>query len=203
MRLQSVRERNEQGGNDDLPRAAAGGSVVVTAIKRRNIRIALLADTHGFVDPRVLEVAATCELVVHAGDVGDGAVLARMRRAGSAVRAVRGNNDTPEKWPRGQRRVLRRLPERIQLALPGGVLVVVHGDRVLPAAGRHVKLRRLYPHARAIVYGHTHRLVCDRDAVPWILNPGAAGRARTFGGPSCILLKIGGRGWRVQPQRFP
>ncbi|WP_257388244.1 metallophosphoesterase family protein, partial [Tahibacter caeni] len=84
--------------------------------------------------------------------------------------------------------------------LPGGRLVVVHGDR-WPARGRHAALRRAYPAARAVVYGHSHRLVVDTDALPWVLNPGAAGRARTNGGPSCLLLHATAQAWRVLPQR--
>ncbi|MFM1890995.1 MAG: hypothetical protein RLZ44_72, partial [Pseudomonadota bacterium] len=41
------------------------------------------------------------------------------------------------------------------------------------------------------------------DAIPWVLNPGAAGRSRTFGGPSCLLLHAGARVWRVETHRFP
>lgn len=185
---------------------------MITTVRRRadrsaapargRLRIALVSDTHGSVDARALDLIRACDLVIHAGDVGGGNVLDAMRSRARAVHAVRGNNDTPEKWPQPQRGALRRLPMHVRLSLPGGVLVVVHGDRVLPAARRHEKLRRLYPDARAVVYGHTHRLVCDRDAVPWILNPGAAGRARTFGGPSCLTLDISARGWRVRSHRF-
>lgn len=175
---------------------------VVARVKRRGrLRIALVADTHGCVDMRVLRVAAACDLVVHAGDIGGGNVLDALRRCGP-VYAVRGNNDTPQKWPSGRCRMLRRLPEQVRLSLPGGVLVVLHGDRVLPARWRHEKLRRLYADARAVVYGHTHRLVCDRGTLPWILNPGAGGRARTFGGPSCLTLEVDMRRWRVRARRF-
>ncbi|WP_414717181.1 metallophosphoesterase family protein [Tahibacter sp.] len=85
--------------------------------------------------------------------------------------------------------------------MPGGRLVVVHGDR-WPPRGRHAALRRAFPAARAVVYGHSHRLAVDVDAEPWILNPGAAGRARTYGGPSCLLLQASTREWRVVAQRY-
>lgn len=176
--------------------------VATPPVAQRRLRIALVADTHGFVDPRIVEVVNACDVVVHAGDVGSREVLDAMRPRDREVHTVRGNNDTAEKWPAHDRKTLQRLPDHVRLALPGGTLVAVHGDRVLPAARRHEKLRRLYPDARAVVYGHTHRLVCDCDTVPWVLNPGAAGRARTFGGPSCLTLEVGVRGWRVQTVRF-
>lgn len=165
-------------------------------------RVLLLADTHGVVDPRIAALATGCDAVVHAGDIGNAAVLETLAGTGPVL-AVRGNNDTAPKWPAPDRARLARLAEEVRLELPGGVLVVVHGDRVLPAARRHERLRRLYPEARAVVYGHTHRAVCDRSATPWVLNPGAAGRTRTFGGPSCLILEAGERGWNVRRRRFP
>jgi hypothetical protein len=33
-------------------------------------RVAILADTHGFLDPRVAEQVAECDLAIHAGDIG-------------------------------------------------------------------------------------------------------------------------------------
>jgi hypothetical protein len=40
------------------------------------------------------------------------------------------------------------------------------------------------------------------DTVPWVLNPGAAGRTRTYGGPSCLLLIAGETDWKVEVHRF-
>lgn len=165
------------------------------------LRLALISDTHGFVDPRVAQIVEACDAVVHAGDIGDHAVLGLLRSRCSHVLAVRGNNDTPERWT-ATPSLFARLPHKLQISLPGGALVVVHGDRVSPASARHARLRRLYPHARAVLYGHTHRLRVDRRALPWVLNAGAAGRARTFGGPSCLVLEVNARAWQARELRF-
>lgn len=166
------------------------------------MRVAILADTHGVLDARVAEVVGECDCAVHAGDIGGASVLAALRPAGMVV-AVRGNNDSPAKWPEDERHSLETLPLEATLELPGGPLVVVHGDRVLPARERHERLRRHYSQARAVVYGHTHRVLCDQRERPWVLNPGAAGSARTFGGPSCLVLHAELRTWRVEVVRFP
>ena len=94
------------------------------------------------------------------------------------VAAVAGNNDVAAKWPRGEGSVRTALPEAIEIALAGGSLVVVHGHQWPRAAQRHARLRARWPGARAIVYGHSHRRVTDTEETPWVLNPGAAGRAR-------------------------
>ncbi|HKK04253.1 MAG TPA: metallophosphoesterase family protein [Gammaproteobacteria bacterium] len=166
------------------------------------IRIALVSDTHGALDPRVAAVVADCDYAVHAGDIGNGQVLDAMGPRSGAVIAVRGNNDSTAKWPPEQRARLDALEEQAELQLPGGRLVIVHGHRHGAARERHRRLRASYPHARAIVYGHSHRLVCDTDAEPWVLNPGAAGRARTYGGPSCLVLAVAGEHWTLETERF-
>jgi putative phosphoesterase len=166
------------------------------------LSVALVADTHGFLDERIAAEVSRCDIAVHAGDVGAGAVLAAMRPRRSVVHAIRGNNDVSSKWTSSEREMLESLGTKVTLALPGGVLVAVHGDRAGPARRRHAWLRARYPHARAVVYGHSHRLCCDCSATPWVVNPGAAGRARTYGGPSCLILRIDGEHWGLEPRRF-
>lgn len=165
------------------------------------MRVLLLADTHGILDARIAKLARECAIVVHAGDVGNSEVLGALGVGGAHVIAVRGNNDVPSKWPRGDRRVLDDLEETARIELPGGVLIATHGDRYAPST-RHARLRAAFPEARAIVYGHSHRIVIDDAASPWILNPGAAGRARTYGGPSCLMLEASPRAWHVETLRF-
>lgn len=165
-------------------------------------RVLLLSDTHGVVDPRIAALSSECDHVVHAGDIGSGAVLTALRPRGQLV-AVRGNNDIAAKWPRGESALLESLPEMAELQLPGGLLVVLHGDRAGgSAARRHLWLRARFGATRAVVYGHSHRLCIDDGQLPWLLNPGAAGRSRTYGGPSCLLLEASAYLWRVESLRF-
>lgn len=166
------------------------------------LTVALLADTHGQVDSRVLDLVRNADLAVHGGDIGSVAALASLQPRLGQVYAVRGNNDVYRKWPPEEHRLLERIPERARVELPGGLLVVEHSHR-MPAAGRHERLRRRYPQARVIVYGHSHRLVADCDAWPWVVNPGAAGRVRTHGGPSCMLLTVSHARWALHEYRFP
>ncbi len=165
------------------------------------MRVLLLADTHGVLDPRIVELARDCTLAVHAGDVGASAVLETLAVAAGRVLAVRGNNDVPGKW-RGAAADLVALPESVEVLLPGGTLALEHGHRH-PPARRHARLRAAHPAARVVLCGHSHRLLQDFAAVPWILNPGAAGRARTGGGPSCLVLDAGVGAWRVCVWQFP
>ncbi|MDH3282132.1 MAG: metallophosphatase family protein [Gammaproteobacteria bacterium] len=167
------------------------------------MRILIISDTHGFVDPRIVTMAGTCEITVHAGDILDPAVLDELRPHSGELVAVKGNNDVPEKWPRSGHRLLQQLPEQHMLDLPGGRLAVEHGHQIWDTRNYHFRLRRRHPGVRAIVYGHSHHQVCDTAENPWVLNPGAAGRVRNHGGPSCLVLHAGKRRWRVDEHRFP
>lgn len=165
------------------------------------LRVAILADTHGFLDPRVAACVSESDLAVHAGDIGGADVLLSLHPRGEVV-AVRGNNDTPERWQQGEEHMLETLPREAGVDLPGGRLVVVHGDDGGTLEARHRRYRRRFSDAGAVVYGHSHRLLVDREACPWLLNPGAAGRTRTQGGPSCLLLDCRESGWVVHERRF-
>jgi uncharacterized protein len=168
---------------------------------RSSARILLLADTHGILDDRIAALARECDVAVHAGDVGAAVVLDVLRQGGARVFAVRGNNDMPAKWSRDEHVALSTLEDVARIELPGGVLIATHGDR-FPPSKRHACLRAAFPQARAILYGHSHKLVIDDSGLPWVLNPGAAGRARTYGGPSCLLLDASADTWRIKACRF-
>ncbi len=170
---------------------------------RHQLKVALLSDTHGVLDGQVAAIIEGSDWIIHAGDIGNAGVLHHLAKLGDKVVAVRGNNDTPSRWPAEDHPILTALPYERTVALPGGELLVVHGHRANPAAQRHARLRRRYGNVRAVVYGHSHRLVEDLEAEPWVLNPGAAGHARTYGGPSCLLLHVMAERWRVEHHRFP
>ena len=165
-------------------------------------RVALVSDTHGHLDPRIVAVVERCRVVVHAGDIGSVAVLDTLARSDRRVAAVRGNNDIASKWDPDEHGRLEQLPWEAALALPGGRLAVTHGHQIVSVERRHGWLRERYPDARVVVHGHTHRRCIDRSARPWIVNPGAAGRNRTFGGPSLVVIDVDGPRWRLRTVHF-
>ena len=160
-------------------------------------RLLVVADSHGEIAAPLLELARGVDGVVHAGDIGAAGVLERLGAFAPCL-AVRGNNDTPQAWPAAGHATLADLPAVACLALPGGDLIVLHGHQYPHAAQRHAALRRDYPAARAIVYGHSHKLVVDAAAQPWVLNPGACGRARVGPGASGLVISIAGDEWTVE-----
>lgn len=164
-------------------------------------RIALVSDTHGLLSAAVGSAIASADLIVHAGDVGSAAVLEQLSALAPTL-AVRGNNDVPAKWPRGEVTALEALPDALEIRLAGGLLCVAHGHQWPRATVRHARLRATFSGARCIAYGHSHRLVIDEAARPWVVNPGAAGRTRTFGGASWLGLEVTPDRWRVRVAAF-
>lgn len=152
-------------------------------------RIGIVADSHGAIDARIVRALGGCDVVVHAGDIGGADILASLDAP--VIAAVYGNNDTPQRW--GGAEVA--LPESVCIDVRGGALVVIHGHQFPQAKRRHAQLRARYPDARFIVYGHSHRRCIDDALLPWVINPGASGRARTFGGASAVMLVWRRRRW--------
>lgn len=165
------------------------------------LSVCIISDTHSYIDPRILALANNSDYVLHAGDVGSAAILQALQPR-HEVYAVRGNNDVPFKWREEDYDTLHSLEWSRRVQLPGGIIALEHGHKFNPVATRHGKLRQHYPDARAIVYGHSHIMLVDDSQPVWVLNPGAAGKDRTKGGPSCLILDIVGDNWRVQKVRF-
>ena len=124
-------------------------------------RIGLISDTHGLLRPEALEALAGSDLIIHAGDVGDPAILTALA-AIAPVTAVRGNVDT-EDWA-------ACLPERATLRPQEASILVLHDPDELAAAAM--------TGFQAVIVGHSHRpMIRDQDGV-LLVNPGSAGPRR-------------------------
>ena len=130
-----------------------------------------------------------CDIVIHAGDIGNAAVLLALEGTRTRVFAVAGNNDSVNSWPVADFGVLSKLAEIHHIHLPLGIISVEHGHRVRDTRRYHEELRRRHPDSAIVVYGHTHIRVVDDSQVPWVINPGASGRERTKGGSSCLVIE--------------
>lgn len=124
--------------------------------------VGVISDTHGLLRPEAVEALRGVERIVHAGDVGDPAILGELRHL-APVHAVRGNVDRGA-WA-------GELPVTEVVEVDGALLYVLHDLATLdldPAAAGFA----------AVVYGHSHRPNEEtRDGVLY-LNPGSAGPRR-------------------------
>jgi len=133
-------------------------------------KIGLLSDTHGLLDPRVIEHFCDVDEIWHAGDIGSVDVLQRLMQTGKTIRAVRGNIDS------GELRYALREYERFRIEDVEVILLHIgymHG--YLSPAVQY--LLRQEP-AKLLCCGHSHilRVKYDREYQVLSVNPGAAGK---------------------------
>ena len=56
------------------------------------MRIGVVSDTHGYLNPRVPELLQGVNHILHAGDIGDGGIIEALAQI-APITVVRGNND--------------------------------------------------------------------------------------------------------------
>lgn len=127
-----------------------------------NIVTGVISDTHGLIRPEALAALQGSSLIVHAGDIGNEAVLHALEQV-APVYAVRGNNDKSE-WA-------EKIPTTNVLTIGKALVYMIHDIKELDfdpaAAGYH-----------AVISGHSHRpSILRRNGVLFI-NPGSAGPRR-------------------------
>lgn len=132
------------------------------------MKVAVLADTHAprrwrSCPPAVAEQLRGADLILHAGDVCTAGVLAELAEF-APVRAVCGNNDGPDVVAWGA-------PQTLELDLDGLRVGMVHDSG--PAAGRTARLRRRFPAAALVVFGHSHIPMDQTGDGLRIFNPGS------------------------------
>jgi putative phosphoesterase len=135
----------------------------------QRVVIAVISDTHlprgarRIPDACVDRIRAS-DLLIHAGDVAAREVLEDIAAIGPPVVAVRGNADSAE--------LQAALPEARMVDADGAQIAVVHDAG--PAGGRLARLRRRFPDADAVVFGHSHIPLHERDGDEFqIFNPGS------------------------------
>jgi uncharacterized protein len=149
------------------------------------VRAVLLADTHvrRGANRRLSDAAyghlLGADVILHAGDVLVPELLDEL--AGFApVHAVLGNND---------HELVGILPERWVEAFDGVVVAMVHDSG--PTNGRPARLRRWFPEADVVVFGHSHAPVIEEGLDGQLLvNPGSATERRRAPSHTLALLDL-------------
>ncbi len=139
--------------------------------------IGVISDTHGLLRPEALVALAEAEHILHAGDVGDAAILDELRKI-APVTAIRGNVDVSGECA--------ELPATEMVELAGKFFYLVHSVHDLDinpaAAGVDV-----------VVSGHSHKPSIEGRQGVMYLNPGSAG-PRRFKLPVTVALVVVGEG---------
>jgi putative phosphoesterase len=152
------------------------------------LRVAVLSDTHlrGGIERLPAQAVGEIEradAVLHAGDVLDtGALDALAALAGDRpFHVVLGNND---------HELVRRLPDRLEVELAGVRIAMVHDTGA--RAGRESRMRRWFPTADVVVFGHSHEpWAAEGEPGQLLFNPGSAVQRRRQPRHTMGVLELG------------
>lgn len=135
------------------------------------MKVGIISDTHGYLDPRVHDVFSGVGAIVHAGDIGNPGILMELETI-APVYAVLGNCDFFEY---GAQVVARTMPR-----LGGRRFLIVHKQREIGSIDDDV---------RVVVTGHTHRSEIRHENGRLFVNPGSASEPRD-GTPSVAIVSL-------------
>lgn len=151
------------------------------------MRVVVLADTHirrggtRRLGDVVYDELRGADAILHAGDVVVPELLDELRTY-APVHAVLGNNDHELRGV---------LPETLVLRLAGVEVAMVHDSG--PRAGRAGRLRRRFPSAAVVVFGHSHDPQCEPGIEGQLLfNPGSPTERRRAPSRTMGLLDLAG-----------
>ncbi|MGX7677815.1 metallophosphoesterase family protein [Jatrophihabitans sp. DSM 45814] len=149
------------------------------------MNVAVLSDTHAprrwrSCPPAVAALLSDVDVILHAGDVCTPAVLDELSRW-AEVHVVLGNNDGPDVagWGAG---------ETAEIELDGLRVAMIHDSGT--AAGRAPRLRRRFPSADLVVFGHSHIPLNEMHNGQRIFNPGSPTDRRRQPHGTMGLLRI-------------
>jgi putative phosphoesterase len=150
-------------------------------VVKRDLIVGVISDTHGLLRPQAVEALRGSEIIIHAGDVGDAAILESLRQLAPTF-AVRGNIDHGD---------CAALPATELVEIGEFLFFVLHDigelDLDPPTAG-----------FAAVVCGHSHRPSIEtRDGVLY-LNPGSAGPRRFKLPVTVARVRVSGRELRPE-----
>jgi putative phosphoesterase len=150
--------------------------------------VAIVSDTHlprgsrRLPDECVRRISAA-DLVIHAGDFSTLAAYGEIEAlAAGQLAAVHGNVDDAE--------LRSRLPERTTVTVEGIRIAVIHDAG--PRRGRLARMRRAFPEADAVIFGHSHLPLHEREGEFQVFNPGSPTERRRAANHTMGIATVGG-----------
>jgi putative phosphoesterase len=148
--------------------------------------IAVIADTHmpkgaRRLPQRCVELLGEAEAAIHAGDFFGAPALEEVRALCPTLHAVHGNVDEPA--------LRASLPAELEVRVGDWTVAVIHDAG--PARGRAGRMRRRFPRADAVVFGHSHLPLHEQEDGFQIFNPGSPTERRRAPRRSMGLLSYG------------
>ena len=148
-------------------------------------QIGVISDTHNHLDPRIPQLFASVDHILHGGDIGLPGIIRALEQI-APVTAVAGNTDDTG--------FHYRLTEVVELA---GRKFLVHHIVNPHALTDPLKARIAREHPNVVVFGHTHKPFSEMIGGTRFFNPGYAGKPRFGLERSVAILHCGEKGIRA------
>ncbi|MDR1672231.1 MAG: metallophosphatase family protein [Bacteroidales bacterium] len=149
------------------------------------IRIGILSDTHGYIDPRLYDFFASCDTLFHAGDIGNSATVETLTAFKPLV-AVYGNTDGPD--------IRAAYPEVQRVTCENTDILMTHIGGY-PGRYEHKIDRMLKARPpQLFIAGHSHilKVMFDKSLSLLHINPGAMGNSGIHRVKTAVRLVIEG-----------
>jgi putative phosphoesterase len=150
------------------------------------MRIGVISDTHNYFDPRIPQLFAGVDHILHGGDIGLPAIILALEQT-APVTAVAGNTDDPG--------FHYRLTEVVELAGRRFLLQHIVNPQSL---AEPIKTRIARERPDVVVFGHTHKPFHQTIDGALFFNPGYAGKSRFGLERSVAILHCGEKGVRAE-----
>ena len=138
------------------------------------MKIGVISDTHNFLDPKIPELFAGVDHILHAGDIGSAWIIFQLEQI-APVTAVLGNNDLGLSF---------KETEIVELA---GRKFMVHHIVNPQALDQPIARHILRQRPDVLVFGHTHKQFKETLGGMLFFNPGYAGRPK-FGAARSVAI---------------
>jgi putative phosphoesterase len=147
------------------------------------VKIGVISDTHGFLDPQIKRIFTGVDHILHAGDVGDAFITFELEQI-APVTVVLGNTDLGLTFK-----------ETEVVALAEKKFLVHH---IVNPRALHDKLQARLARERpdAVIFGHTHKKFAETVNGVFFFNPGYAGKPKFGTERSVAFLHADGNGFR-------
>ena len=149
------------------------------------MKLGLISDTHGFLDPRLTRIFRGVDHILHAGDIGPDFLIAQLESI-APVTAVLGNNDDSSCFP---------LTQAVAL---GGVKFLVHHIVTPRALTDELKARIAKEKPNVVMFGHSHPKFDQVVNGVRFVNPGYAGKPKFGAERSVALMEVSGKKLEVR-----
>ena len=147
------------------------------------MKIGVISDTHGFLDPQVEKLFAGVNHILHAGDIGFASIIVELSLI-APVTAVLGNTDN---------NIGYRLIESVELEQRK---FLVHHIVNPWAWSETVETHIVREKPAAVVFGHTHKPFAETIDNVLFFNPGYSGKPKLGTQRSVAILHCDAQGIR-------